>query len=38
MLKGKELDAEGERVFNGIRKLAEVLRDGRHIYLKFYGD
>lgn len=31
-------DSETERVITGIRNLAERLREGRHVYLKFYGD
>jgi len=34
----KNLDAETQRVLEGIRILAERLREDRHIYLKFYGD
>ena len=34
----KDRDPETERVLDGIGKLAERLRDDRHIYLKFYGD
>ena len=34
----EERDGEAERVLNGIRKLAERLREERHVYLKFYGD
>lgn len=37
-LEGKKLDAETERVLDGIRKLAERLSEERHVYLKFYGD
>jgi hypothetical protein len=33
-----ERDSEAERVVSGIRRLAERLRDERHVYLKFYGD
>jgi hypothetical protein len=31
-------DPETDRVFEGIRRLAEQLRDENHLYLKFYGD
>lgn len=31
-------DPETERVIDGIRNLANRLREERHIYLKFYGD
>lgn len=37
-MESEKRDPETERVLGGIRKLAERLRDGRHIYLKFYGD
>jgi hypothetical protein len=37
-LETKEGDAETGRVLDGVRKLAELLRDERHTYLKFYGD
>ena len=37
-LAGKKGDPETERVVDGIHKLAERLREERHVYLKFYGD
>lgn len=37
-LEGKAQDAEAERVIAGIRKLAERLREERHVSLTFYGD
>lgn len=38
MLESRQRDPEAERVLAGIRKLAERLREERHVYLKFYGD
>lgn len=37
-LESAKRDPETERVLEGIRKLAERLREERHVYLKFYGD
>jgi hypothetical protein len=31
-------DPEARELFEGIRKLAEQVRDDNHLYLKFYGD
>ena len=37
-LESEKRDPETVRVLDGIRKLAERLREERHVYLKFYGD
>lgn len=37
-LNTNDRDRETERVLDGIRELAERLREERHVYLKFYGD